>query len=114
MFLSGTKLWQTCLHVPPMSFLLVCVVAIAVNEPSLEIVARNWARFDVQLSPILFLKISRGHFSFVRLAKICQALTGFEGELALVNNFLPPDPKSLKKKLSFDASFVEIHPVFEE
>ena len=36
------------------------------NNPRFEIVARNWATFNVQLPPVLLFKISSGHLIFPR------------------------------------------------
>ena len=43
-----------------------------------EIIARNWAKSTVRLSPVLLLKILRGHFAFPAKRKNRSGFAPFE------------------------------------
>ena len=57
------------------------------------------------LSPVLLLKILRGHFAFSAMSENRSGFAPFWGRLVLVNSTSLPNPKSSKNKLSFGTLF---------
>ena len=65
----------------------------------LEIFCSISATKSVPVSTVLFFEIPRGHIASSPRAKIGQALSPCERELALINNVLTSETKSAKKEL---------------